>query len=412
MKGELSKDLVLTFLLALIITIVTSTALITNYALYVLFFILIFLFSGYASISVLYPEETFRGLFRKPILIMELSVFLTVLISVILKYSSLGLQLRDLTLILSLITIVLLFAAYILRIKNNKPVLEEKPAPENPETTTPKLSLLKQKLPKNLITFTLLSLLMIITILVPALNKTDLWMVLGSLFVCLIPGYLLLAVMFPKNEDMELIERLALAFGGSIILTSLIGLAFYYTPWKIRIEYMLIVLAVFSLIFCLITFLRMRKVPLERRLSIPKLEKIISIFLIISILLTIATATYGTFLKPPDTKTNSSKNFTTFNIKEVINTTNYTLNLTSGKKTNLTLVLLNMEGSTVNYRLVVKVNNTTLKQDNLTLQNSQKMEIPFNFTAGTPGQKKMEFLLYKLPDENPYQIRSFWIKIT
>jgi uncharacterized membrane protein len=58
------------------------------------------------------------------------------------------------------------------------------------------------------------------------------------------------------------------------------------------------------------------------------------------------------------------------------------------------------------------VNNTTLKQDNITLQNSQKMEIPLNFTAGTPGQRKMEFLLYKLPDENPYQSRSFWIKIT
>ncbi|MBI4814454.1 MAG: DUF1616 domain-containing protein [Methanobacterium sp.] len=407
MQGTSSKDLMLLFVLAIITASVTSTNLINNFIMDIGFFILIFILSGYALISVLYPEENYAGLIRKPLLLMELSVFLTVLISVILKYSTIGLHFRDLTLILSLLTVVLSITAHILRINHFKPGIDDEPAVKETSISS------KRVLPKNLITFTLLSILMIITVIVPPLNKTSLWMLPGSLFVCFIPGYLLLAVMFPKNDDLELVERFALAFGASLIMTSLIGLAFNYTPWSIRLELMLIVLAVFSLTFCLITFIRSKKLPLERRLRIPKLEKALGIFLIICILLTIGTAAY-TLLIPETSQTDDNKtNLTDFHIKGVdVNASNYTLNLTSGTKSNLTMVLVNQEGSTVNYRLLVRVNNTTLKQDNITLQDNQQMEIPLNFTAGTPGQRKMEFILYKLPDQNPYQTRSLWMKIT
>nr|WP_319374372.1 DUF1616 domain-containing protein [uncultured Methanobacterium sp.] len=409
MKGTSSKDLLLLFVLAIITAVFTSINPLNSFIMNIFFFILIFILSGYSLMSVLYPEENYAGIIRKPLLLIELCVFLTVLISVILKYSTIGLQLRDLTLILALITVVLSITAHILRINYFKPGIEETIKPGIEETSTS----LKKVLPMNLVTFIVLSILMIITVLVPPLNKTSLWMIPGSLFVCFIPGYLLLAVMFPKNDDLELIERIALGFGASLILTSLIGLAFNYTPWSIRLELILIVLAVFSIIFCLITFIRIKKLPLERRLHIPKLEKLLSIFLIICIILTIGTTAY-TFLKPGSIQTDANEsNFTDFHIKGVdVNASNYTLNLTSGTKKNLTMVLVNREGSTVNYRLVVQVNNTILKQENITLQNNQQMEIPLNFTAGTVGQKKIEFILYKLPDQNPYQKRSLWMKIT
>lgn len=409
MKWTSSKDLMLLLVLSIIITIFTSIQPIDNFTVDILLFIVIFLSSGYSLISLLYPEETYSGLLRKPLLFMELCVFLTVLVSVILKYSSLGLQLRDLILILSLITIVLSITANILRFNHSKPELEEtyKEISEKFSPATP----YKNGMPKNLITFTTLSLLMIITVLVPPLNSTPLWMVPGSLFICFIPGYLLLAVTFPKNDDLELVERLALGFGSSLILTSLIGLAFNYTPWSIRLELILIVLAVFSLIFCLVTFLRMKKLPLETRLYIPKMEKLLNIFLIICIILTIGTATY-TLLNPGQLPGDDITNSTNFYIKGMNINTNNTLNLTSGTKTNLTMVVVNQEGSTVNYRLVVKVNNTILKQENITLQNKEKMEIPLNFTAGIPGQRKIEFLIYKAPSATPYQNNSLWVRIT
>lgn len=415
MKGTSSKDIMLIFVFALITTLLTSLSPFNIPYLDISLFILIFLVSGYTLISVLYPEETYGGLLKKPVLIIELSVFLTVLISVILKYSSVGLQFRDLTLILSLITMILSFTAYILRINYSKPLSGGKSATsKTAEKSIPTTSLpLKQTLSKNLIIFTLLSLLMLITVLVPPMNKNPLWMVPGSLFICFIPGYLLFTVMFPKNDDLELVERLALGCGSSLILTSLIGLAFNYTPWKIRLELILIVLAILSLIFCIIAFLRMKKLSSQRILYVPKLDKIMAIFLIICVILTIGTTAYALFKPANTTPIDTKKNFTEFYVKEInLNDTNYNFNLASGKKANLTMVLINKEGSAVNYRLIVTVNNTILKQDNITLQNNQKIEIPLSFTAGTPGQKKMEFLLYRLPDQNSYIKRSLMLNIT
>ena len=156
----------------------------------------------------------------------------------------------------------------------------------------------------------------------------------------------------------------------------------------------------------------MKKLPLQIRLHTPRLERILRVFLIICIILTLVTAAY-TIINPGQVQVGDDEtNSTNFYIKGMdVHASNYTINLTSGTKTNLTMVLVNQEGSTVNYRLLIRVNSSILKQDNITLQNNEKMEIPFNFTAGTPGERNIEFLLYKLPDKNPYQKRDLWMEI-
>jgi uncharacterized membrane protein len=277
---------------------------------------------------------------------------------------------------------------------------------------------LKPSLPKDVMIITLLSLLIMISILIPLLNKIPIWYVPGSLFICFIPGYLLLAVMFPKNEDLEWVERFALSCGLSLILTSLIGLALNYTQWGIHLRFILIVLAVFTLILCFMAFLRMKGLPVKVRFSLPKLEKMLSLFLIISVILAIGTAAYLLIKPEENNKFTPEENnkFTDFKITgsitgQDVKASNYTLNLTSGQKVGLNIGLVNHENSTVNYQLLVKENNTIFKQDNITLQNNEKLTIPFNFTAGLPGQRKMEFLLYKLPEKNPYQTQSLWLNI-
>jgi len=82
---------------------------------------------------LLRPEENYNDILKKPILILEFSVLLFISLSVILKFSSLGLHLKSLTLFLSLITMFLTIAAYIRRtnyfkyIQNNKEDSTPKP---------------------------------------------------------------------------------------------------------------------------------------------------------------------------------------------------------------------------------------------------------------------------------------------
>lgn len=137
-------------------------------------------------------------------------------------------------------------------------------------------------------------------------------------------------------------------------------------------------------------------------------EKALSIILIICIVLAIVATVY-IIVTPKE-----GEKFTEFYIIGPNGTaSNYPTNLTVGQTGNVIIGVVNHEYATQDYRVVVKINgNNTLKNDTITLNNNQKVEIPFNFTAGATGQKKMEFILYKLPDEvNPYRSLHLWLNI-
>lgn len=59
--------------------------------------------------------------------------------------------------------------------------------------------------------------------------------ILGSIFVLFLPGYYTVEALYPKEEDLSGLERLALSIGLSIALVPLIGLVLNYTPWGIRL---------------------------------------------------------------------------------------------------------------------------------------------------------------------------------
>lgn len=70
--------------------------------------------------------------------------------------------------------------------------------------------------------------------------------VLGSLFVLYLPGSMLIEVLYPKSQDLEGLERLALSIGLSLAVIPLIGLFLNYTPWGIRLTPITISLATFT----------------------------------------------------------------------------------------------------------------------------------------------------------------------
>lgn len=59
--------------------------------------------------------------------------------------------------------------------------------------------------------------------------------VLGSITVLFIPGYVTIELLYPREEDLSPLERLALSIGLSLALVPLIGLVLNYTPWGIRL---------------------------------------------------------------------------------------------------------------------------------------------------------------------------------
>ena len=89
--------------------------------------------------------------------------------------------------------------------------------------------------------------------------------ILGLPLVLFLPGYALIAALFPRKDDLDGIERIALSFGLSIAITPLLGLALNYTPFGIRLTPILIVLSVFTIALAIGAYVRRSRIPEEDR---------------------------------------------------------------------------------------------------------------------------------------------------
>jgi len=128
--------------------------------------------------------------------------------------------------------------------------------------------MIRNNVPLDLVAVILFVVVSSMFVVVPPLNGTPIRAILGLLLVLFIPGYTLVCALFPKNDEMDGIERIALSIGLSICVVVLIGLALNFTPWGIRLGPILLSLSGFSLLMVAITALRRMKVPASERFTI------------------------------------------------------------------------------------------------------------------------------------------------
>jgi len=83
-------------------------------------------------------------------------------------------------------------------------------------------------------------------------------------FVLFIPGYVALEALFPKGQELDGIERLALSVGLSLAMVPLVGLLLNYTPWGIRLDLIMISLTMLTVGLALVAFARRFRLSVER----------------------------------------------------------------------------------------------------------------------------------------------------
>jgi uncharacterized membrane protein len=99
---------------------------------------------------------------------------------------------------------------------------------------------------------------------------------------------------------------------------------------------------------------------------------------------------------------NPGEKFTEFYILGVDDKAgNYPTNLSMNEVGNVTIGIVNHEHVTTDYSMVTTLNGTTLSSENFTLANNETKMINYSFKATDQGNnQKLEFKLYKLPDNN------------
>ncbi len=86
----------------------------------------------------------------------------------------------------------------------------------------------------------------------------------GIAFLVFAPGHALIEVLFPRSGELDLLERLVLSVGASLVLLPLIGLILNYTPFGLRLTPMLVALLSVTLPTALLSAVRKYSVLTQR----------------------------------------------------------------------------------------------------------------------------------------------------
>jgi len=267
----------------------------------------------------------------------------------------------------------------------------------------------------------LLTIFCMIFISIPTLNEIPMRIFLGLLFVLFLPGYSLIAMLFPRKDDLGGIERVALSFGLSIAVVPLIYLGLNYTQFGIKLEPLLIVMSIFTTSLSLIAWIRRLRLPTEERYRVSferlfnvkkfwggtVLNKGLSVILVISIIASSATVVY-VVVKPK-----TSERFTEFYILGPNGTaSDYPSDLKIGEEGKLIIGIVNHEYENVTYRLEVNFSGSLIHEEPIFLIENEKWESHFTFKVTKKGEdQKLEFLIYKDQQIEAYRILLLWISV-
>ena len=285
-----------------------------------------------------------------------------------------------------------------------------------------------QKFPSDLLFVAGLVILTDIFVLVPVLSESFIRTALGLPLLLFLPGYALIAMLFPEKSGLEGMERIALSIAMSASVLPLIGLALGYTSWGIHKTPLLASFSAFTLTMLVVAYVRRRRLPADRVFEVPfktlaftlisggepksKTEKSLRIVLALFFLILIGTGAHAVLV--PQEK----EPFTEFYILGTNGMAdNYTTQYIQGESGNYTIGIANHEYRTMNYTMEVKLENKTLplpeNMNHISLAHNMTLEEPLKITPSFEGKNmKLEFLLFNETEKNvPYKDLRLWINV-
>jgi uncharacterized membrane protein len=243
---------------------------------------------------------------------------------------------------------------------------------------------------------------------------------LGLVFVLFLPGYVLVAALYPRRDDLDPVERLALSLGLSIAVVPLIGLGLNYSPWGIRLNPILAFLTLFIVLAAGVATYRRLMLPSDEamripvNLALPKWPRVRMVDRLLGLLLVLALAGLGVGAYFLATSSTGSEEFTEFYVLGPGGKAEgYPREVDVGDIFTLILGVVNHEGEEASYRLQATIaGRLAASMDGPQLANKERWESPLALIATQPGSdQKVEFVLYKGKDDVPYRTLHLWLDI-
>ncbi len=241
--------------------------------------------------------------------------------------------------------------------------------------------------------------------------------ILGLLFLFLLPGYALVSALFPRRTDLDGLERLGLGIGVSIAVTVSIAVLLNYSPWGIQFGSVVISVGSFILLASLVILYRFGDIPptdwfvrLDAKLI--GQPSVLNVFGFVALLILLATVFgIGAYL---GTSPERQENFSQFYVLGATgNADDYPSEITADQPVTVMMGVVNHEHEALGYRVEQQMSDgVNVPIATFQLGHGEKWEQPHVFILTRPGDdQRITFLLYKEDEVSPYRSLHLWITV-
>ena len=330
-----------------------------------------------------------------------------------------------------------------------------------------------RRLPADLAAVLALVGLTLLAVFLPGVRETPLRVVVGLPFVLFVPGYALIAALFPENgaeavDDQDVedeaaslrergidgIERVALSFGLSIAVVPLIGLVLNFTPWGIRLLPIMVAVSGFTVIATAVAAQRRWELPEDERFRVPyrtwvasarselfepetRADAALNVLLVLSIVLAASSVGYAVMV-PKEGEQFTEFYLLTENESGSLVADDYPAEFELGEQKPVVIGVGNQEHEPMNYTVVVELqrvefqasatNNSTqmtvlereeLRRFSPQLAHNETWHRQYSIEPTLTGQRlRLAFLLYQgneppnPAEEASYRNTHLWVNVT
>jgi uncharacterized membrane protein len=306
--------------------------------------------------------------------------------------------------------------------------------------------------------------------LFPVVRETPLRIVVALVVALFVPGYALIAALFPeqgpavsdgssatldepdsdeKADGIDVLERVVLSFGASIAVVPLVGLVLNFTPWGLRLVPILAGLTVVTVPLTVLAARRRSRLPADARfdphpvawlvaalrgLTAPddRTDAILNVLLVVSVLLAVGSVAYAVSDPTPDEEFTEFYLLTETETGELV-ASNYPTNFTTGESRSVVVGIGNEEGQSETYTVVTQLQDVRIEGETVTVTDARELDrfgrelsdgASVNLTRElTPSELtgerlRLQFLLYRgEAPENPspasaYRQTHLWVNVT
>ncbi len=260
----------------------------------------------------------------------------------------------------------------------------------------------------------------------------------AMLLILFSPGYVLVGIFFPGDQEITWARRVALSLGLGLAIVPLLGFLLNSTPSTRGFAVLAETVALFTVVAGGLAWLRRTHLPSGRRLSLTihteisfwgdytLIDKATTLLLLAIIVMAIGAFAYG------ETRIMPSERFTEFYLLGPQgNANDYPTRLNVSQNGTVIIGVVNHEYMTVNYTVrvdliglmlirnatsglnaTVDVNRTTLDWFHVTLGNEQNWIRPYSFLIASAGFWKIQFLLFRNDSlVTPYSTLQLFVSV-